>query len=374
MAGVRAIEGVDNTLVNIAVAAVTPLSPRPAVTVGPLDRTEEGLRLNWFLYSVRPKVAYRNMEPPPTGTRNARGVPPLALELGYVLSAHPGPLTPTGQQPQFADRGLAAVMQALHDQPVVAEGSAVLAPEAAPLVEPLRITLDSLDLDILSKIWTAASQPMRTTVGYRVTLAVVDSTRSHTPGPPVQERRLGVVPSIGPRFEAVTPGRVAAGTDPVAELTGAGGDLAFTIRRERDDPPGPAEWPLTPTRLLPNRYRLAIAPPELAPGPRQLTVTATVEGLPAGGDRTAVTLVPTVVAAPAGAVAAGTTATLTTAHVGADAEVFFDGAPLPAADVTVVSPTQVDITVPVAAAAGPHRIMLRSAFTAGPAFEGLVVA
>lgn len=374
MAGIRAIEGVDNTLVNIAVAAVAPLNPRPAVTVGPLDRAEDALRLNWFLYSIRPNPAYRNMEPPRTGTRTARGVPPMALELGYVLSAHPGPLTASGQQPQFADRGLAAVMQALHHDPVVAEGSALLAPEAAPLVEPLRITLDHLDLDTVSKIWTAASQPMRTTVGYCASLAVVDADRTYTPGPPVQERRLAAVPSLGPRFERITPPRVSAAAVFAVELTGTVGDMVFTVRRERDDPPGLVEWPVTPIRVAANLFDLQVAPPELSPGVRQLSVTATVGGLPAGGDRAAITLVPVVAAGPGAPIPAGATATLTTAHVAADVEVFFDGTALPAGDVTVVSPTQVDITVPPGAGAGPHRIMLRSAFVAGPPFDGLVVA
>ena len=197
MAGIRAIEGVDNTLVNVATTAVASLSPRPAVTVGPLDRDDDELRINWFLYSVRPNGAFRNMEPPLTGTRTARGQPPLSLELGYVLTAHPGTLTATGQQAQFASRGLAAVMQALHDRPIIAEGSPELAAEASPLVEPLRVTMDGLDLDGLSKVWTSVSRPMRTTVAYRVSLVVVDTTNVHVAGPPVQERRLVVVPSMG---------------------------------------------------------------------------------------------------------------------------------------------------------------------------------
>lgn len=373
MAGIRAIEGVDNTLARIATAAVQPLNPRPAITVGPLDRDDDSLRLNWFLYSVGPNPAYRNMEPPQTGTRTARGAPPLALALDYVLTAHPGTLTAAGQQAQFAHRGLAAVMQALHDQGIVAEGSPFLAPEATPLVEPLRITHAPLDLDALSKLWTSVSQPLRTTIGYRVSLAVVDSANEHVPGPPVRERRFSVVPSMGARFGEIRPSRAHASTVLEVELTSAAGDVSFTLRREPADPAGPAEWPLTATRTGTNRLSVHIAPATLAPGTRQLSVQVTVNGLPAVGDRAALTLVPAVTG-PAGPVAVGASLSLVTEHATPDVKVFFDGAALPDADVTFMSPTQIDIVVPATAASGPRPIMLRAAHTAGPVFDGVVVS
>lgn len=373
MAGVRAIEGVDNTLVNIANAAVEGLSPRPTVTVGPLDRDDEVLRINWFLYAVRPNPAYRNMEPPRTGATAARGQPPLSLELSYALTAHPGTLTASGQQSQFADRGLAAVMQALHDNPIITEDAPTLAAEAAPLVEPLRVTMEGLDLDALSKLWTSAARPMRTCVGYRVSLTVVDSIKTHLPGPPVRERRLTVAPSLGPRITALSPTRVSAESGLDVALSGGEGQVTFSLRREDADPPGPGAWVLPASRVGPDTHRLQVTPAELAPGPRRLIVTSGVEGLPAGTDRAGVTVVP-VVTGPTGAVAAGSTVSLATAHADADVEVFFDGVRLSDVDVTFVSPTQVDIVVPSTAAAGQRTLMLRSAFTAGSAFDGLAVS
>lgn len=372
MAGVRAIEGVDNTLVNLATAAVASLTPRPAITVGPLDRDDDALRLNWFLHSIRPNTAYRNMEPPLTGTRTARGEPPLALELGYLLTAHPGTLTTLGQQAQFADRGLAAVMRALHDTPIIADGSPFLAAEATPLVEPLRITMDPFDLDGVSKVWTASSRPMRTTVGYRVNLAVVDSTKSFVPGPPVQERRVGVLPSMGARFLGTNPQRVGAGVNLDVELTGATGSVEFALRHEVDDPPGPDLWPIVAISSASGRYQLQIAPSGLAPGPRQLIVDTRFEDLPASRDRAAITLVP-LITGPTGSAARGSTVSLVTAHALADVEVFLDSRSLSTADIAFVSPTRVDIVIPTSATPGPRPLALRSAFTAGPVFNGLTV-
>ncbi len=372
MGGLRTIEGVDNTLINVATDAVAALTPRPSITSGPLDRDDDVLRLNWFLYAIRPNPALRNMEHPRFGTTTARGFPPLALELDYVLTAHPGPLTAAGQESQFANRGLAAVMQALHQQAILAEGSAHLAAEVTPLLEPLRITHSALDLDGLSKLWTSVSQPMRTTVGFRVSLVTIDDTRTHVPGPPVRQRRFAVAPSIGATFTAVSPVRVAFGDNVSVQVSGATGAVTFSIRREAGDPAGPAQWPLAATATGTNRFDLAVGPDTLAPGVRQLTVSGDLDGLPAGGDSAALTLVPTVLGT-GGAVAAGAVATLNTAHAADDVEVFLDGLAVASTDVTFVSATQVDFVVPASTVAGSHQVGLRAGHTAGPVFDGLVV-
>ena len=128
MSTVTAIQGVDEILYALSSAAVSGLSPKPDITVGPLDVEEPALRLNWFLYRVSPDPTYRNMEPPNTGWRTARGNPPLALRLSYLLSAFPAAKTVGGDQEQFAHVGLAAVMQAVYENAVVGDGSPVLTP------------------------------------------------------------------------------------------------------------------------------------------------------------------------------------------------------------------------------------------------------
>ena len=159
MAGVTAIQGVDDTLKKLAADAVAGLSPKPDVTVGPLDRDADDLRLNWFLYRITPNPAYRNMEPPQTGWRTSRGRPPLALQLavpadrvsrrrrrtGATRSSSPTPRSPPRCRrcTQNGDRRRGS--------------NPSLSPLAKPLVEPLRITLDSLDLESISKLWTATT-------------------------------------------------------------------------------------------------------------------------------------------------------------------------------------------------------------------------
>ena len=67
-------------------------------------------------------------------------------------------------------------MRALHENAIVGDGGPVPSRRLrTPLVEPLRITLETLDLEAITKLWTAASQPMRLSVGYEVSLVVVDA-------------------------------------------------------------------------------------------------------------------------------------------------------------------------------------------------------
>src|SRR5262245_17138060 len=308
MAGITAIQGVDDTLKKLTTDAVASLSPKPEVTVGPLDRDSDELRLNWFLYRIGPNAAYRNMEPPATGWRTARGRPPLALTLHYLLTAFPSSATNGGDQEQFAHAALAAAMQALHGNAIVGESDPKLSPLAKPLVEPLRISPDTLDLEALSKLWTATTQPLRLSIGYEVSLVVVDSVDAHVAGPPVRTRRVAVVPTMGPRLRAVDPPRASFDDHVLVTAEGLTAGPVFMLARERGDPAGPAEgWPMTvvPTPPAPpGTVRLGLPSGDLAPGARRLEVTSTESGLPVGRDSIGLAVVPRVTG-PAGALAKG---------------------------------------------------------------------
>jgi hypothetical protein len=376
MAGVTAIQGVDDTLKHLATDAVAGLTPKPRITVGPLDVDASDLRLNWFLYRIVPNTAYRNMEPPRTGTVTARGLPPLALELHYLLTAFPAAASGNaeGDQEQFAHAGLAAVMRAIHGNGIVPAADPAVPNTAKPLVEPLRVTMEALDLDAITKLWTAASEPVRLSIGYVVSLVVVDSPEQHVPGPPVRERRVAVVPSMGPRFTTVAPPRGSAATTFTVGVEGLTAGAVFTLAPEEGDPAGGGSgW--DPTSVAPagtNAVELRFARPALRPGPRRLDLVAGENGLRTGADSIGVTLMPTVTGPTADA-APGDTVQLDTAHAAPGVEVFLRGVPLPAAAVTFQSGTRVDIVVPAGTAPGPADLALRANRTAGPVFRGLTV-
>jgi Pvc16 N-terminal domain len=369
MAGVQAIQGVDDTLRGVSATAVAALVPKPKITVGALDAQDEDLRLNWFLYRVSPSATFRNMEPPQTGWHTARGRPPLALRLSYLLSAFPAKTAGAGDQEQFAHAGMAAVMRALHEHAIIAEGEPALSPLAQPLVEPLRITMDDLDLEAVTKLWTAATAPIRLSVGYEVSLVIVDSETGHSAGPPVRTRRFAVVPSLGPRLASVTPARVTAGIDIAVAGAGLTSATLFTLAREAGDPGGAGDWPMTAVPgAPPGQVVLRLPDDRLVPGLRRLDAAATEAGLPAGRDSIGLTIVPAVTG-PAGPLPRGVPVTLETAHAAPDVEVFIGGAPIDATDVSFASPTEVEVTIPAATPPGPTELLLRAGKVAGPPAE-----
>lgn len=368
MAGVTAIQGVDETLKELTKQAVASLSPKPDVTVGPLDREDDDLRLNWFLYRVAPNPAYQNMEPPRTGWPAARGRPPLALRLSYLLTAFPASATNGGDQEQFAHAGIAAAMRGLHENAIIGEGESLLSALAKPLVEPLRISMQDLDLEAISKIWTAVSKPLRLSVGYEVSLVVVDSTQEHTAGPPVRTRRVAVVPSLGPRLTGVSPARLGHGVDFAVAVEGLTAGTAFTLARESGDPAGPDDWPLALVESAPGTVTLTLPDPGLAPGTRRLDATAFEAGLLLGRDSIGITVVPRVTG-PSVPLPTGTPTTLDTVHAASDVEVFLNGTRVPAADVDFVSPTEISATIPAGTPSGPAGVMLRANKVSGPEVE-----
>jgi hypothetical protein len=366
MAGVSAIQGVDETLSKLSSVAVAGLTPVPAVTIGPLDRDDDNLRVNWFLYRIDPNPAYANMEPPRTGWRSARGRPPLALQLHYLLSAHAAPLTAEGDQDQFAHLALGAVMQAVHEHGIIGPGDALLSNLALPLVEPLRIVMATLDLESITKLWTASTKPIRVAVGYEVSLVIIDALGEHSGGPPVQTRRVAVAPTMGPRITAVSPSRVSAGIAFTVTVAGLTESAVFTLARELSDPAGPVGgWPLAAVAAGPDQIALTLAQGDLLPGDRHVHVRETENGLAGGADDVGVVLVPAITSAPA-TVARGATVSLVTVHAAPGVEVFLAGQPVPAPDLNYVSPTQVDLTIPAAAGLGPSSVALRAAKVAGP--------
>ncbi|HLL64852.1 MAG TPA: DUF4255 domain-containing protein [Micromonosporaceae bacterium] len=366
MTPANAIQVADTVLKRLAEAGIADaeVQPKPEVTIGPLDREAEGPRLNWYLYRITPHPGFRAMEHPRTGTETSLGRPPLALTLHYLLSVYPAALTSTGDQELVAHVTLAAAMRRLHESAIVGTGSPFL-PPSTNLVEPLRITLQSLDLEALTKVWTASAQPLRLSVGYEISLVVVEQQARHVPGPPVGSART-LVGTLGIRLLGAAPTRVGADTPLVVRVLNATPDTVYRLAAEAQDPPGaPADgWPMTMLSQDVNGVRLRLPRSDLAPGVRRLDAVSTMEGLPAGRDSIGLTIVPTVRSLDRPPTA-GDPVVLDTAHCADDTEVFLDGR---AVAPDSVAATSVTLTVPAGTAPGNHAFTLRSRRVAGPAF------
>jgi hypothetical protein len=168
---------------------------RAEVTTLPLDKTSTGntaARLNLFLYHMTPNASWRN-QPIPTKVRPGEaGIPPIALNLYYLLTAY------GDDQTDEADhRLLGEGMQALYDHPVLTPKdisdatSAVESLREARLerqFEHVRVTLETLSLEEMSKLWTAFQTQYRISAAYQASVVLVESARPLKTPLPVLKR------------------------------------------------------------------------------------------------------------------------------------------------------------------------------------------
>jgi hypothetical protein len=201
------------------------------VTVGnpPDEPDAEDPVVNLFLYRVSLNGALSNMPPRNRGERGAYGHPPLPLNLYYLLNTY-GTTTAAGsdtlQNEIVAHDLLGSAMRILNDYPILTPeietggGVQVLDPDLLDADEAVKITLDPLSLEDLSKVWTALSRPFRPSAAYEVSLVQIDS-KLRTPNVlPVGP--IGV--SSGPKVHAI------AGMSPVIEDLHAAQRTAAQIR------------------------------------------------------------------------------------------------------------------------------------------------
>ncbi|MEQ1895102.1 MAG: DUF4255 domain-containing protein [Planctomycetota bacterium] len=176
------------------------------VTVGrPISDDSEGIeapRVNLFLYKVRENGGLKELDP--GAPRGVPGTPPLWLDLSYLV-------TPFGthkqaevfQNESLAHELLGSAMRVFHDHAEIARDDDLL--DEALRVEPelLRITLEPLDLDDLTKIWMALSQPLRVSAAYSVQALTIDTTRRRRIAPAVRQRRIHLAQLRSPSVERV---------------------------------------------------------------------------------------------------------------------------------------------------------------------------
>jgi hypothetical protein len=92
--------------------------------------------------------------------------PPLALDLFYLIT----PITSSNEHDQLL---LGRVMQIMYDHAIVRPGDIVAGLSQA--IEELRIILNPMSLEDLSKLWSAFMQPYRLSIAYEVKVVFVDS-------------------------------------------------------------------------------------------------------------------------------------------------------------------------------------------------------
>lgn len=185
------------------------------VTVGPPPSEEERrgrgrgsgdvkLRVNLYLYRVTENGFLKNQEIPGEGHPGAYGHPPLSLDLHYLLTAHG-----TSEDRGFLSEApaqylLGSAMRVLHDHPVITErmetsaGQPILHDSLRGEFEQVKLHLDPISLEDLSKVWTALTTPYHLSAAYKVSVVQIESRAPRT-----YPQLVGEPPPEGPRVYAV---------------------------------------------------------------------------------------------------------------------------------------------------------------------------
>ena len=278
-----------------------------------LDAPDDPPQLNVFLHQVTPNPGWRNRELP---SRSANGDrltnPPLALDLHYLITAY-------GRTDFQAEILLGYAMHLLHERPMLDRPAirraldpspldvsmlppafqALTASDLADQVEAIRITPVAMDVEEMSKLWTAIQSHYRPSAAYQVSVVLIEAKQpasnplpvlSRGPVDPITHRDRGVVvnadllPPLPTLFTAEPPAKqtVARLGESVIvsgiRLNGAGATALLTHRLVTT----PIEIPVALdadgtgfTLTLPND---AAAQTTFAPGLWQLSLRLTLSG------------------------------------------------------------------------------------------------
>lgn len=125
-------------------------------------------RLSLWLYNITENAFMRN---DPRHREEGVAFPSLPIDLSYLI-------TPIWLHDESDLLMIGKVMQILNDTPVV-----VLSGDGTePVHEELRVLLNPLRVDDMSRVWEALQQPYRLSVGYLVRVARIDSLKPYTTG------------------------------------------------------------------------------------------------------------------------------------------------------------------------------------------------
>jgi hypothetical protein len=186
---------------GLAIAAVTAtlrslLSDKlglPDVTARPPDKARDGIagdQVNLFLYHIQVEPAWRNTGMPRQNKPGETGQPPLPLNLFYLVTAL------SDEKDEVKNHSLLGrAMSVLHDHPLldaseIKDATQVNVPgsDLHEQIERVRITLQPLPVEEISKLWTAFQTNFRTSAGYQVSVVLIESERAAKTPLPVLTR------------------------------------------------------------------------------------------------------------------------------------------------------------------------------------------
>ncbi|MGB2604282.1 MAG: DUF4255 domain-containing protein [Candidatus Sulfotelmatobacter sp.] len=167
------------------------------VTILPPDKARGNAsanQLNLFLYQILPNAAWRNMNIPSQVMPGETGNPPLALTLHYLITAF-GKDNDTTLP--YGHHLLGKAMSILYDHALLgpdeiraATSASFPASDLDKQIERVRITLQPLSLEEISKLWSGLVTQYRLSVGYEVSVMLIESTQPKRTPLPVLKRKV----------------------------------------------------------------------------------------------------------------------------------------------------------------------------------------
>lgn len=190
------------------------VKPIPEVTILAPDESGGDSRINLFLYKVQENPVLKNMDwQVKPGSPNQLVPPPLSLNLFYLMTAY-NKNDPRGGNAQ-AHEILGDAMRVFYEYSIVPE--IYLSPELATSREQVKIMLNTLDLDELSKVWATFTKAFRLSVLYEVSVVQLDMLPERERVMAQRTRAFGA-PGIGahyqpPVIERIRPVKGEAGSN-----------------------------------------------------------------------------------------------------------------------------------------------------------------
>src|SRR4029450_10954135 len=161
------------------------------VTVRSLDKARGTIaadQINLFLYQTLPDSGWRNMDRPPSLNPGNTGHPPLPLTLYYLITAYSDDEDDTASH-----RLLGQAMSVLHDHPLLRARETKNATSTThgladstqhEQVERVRITLQPLTLEEMSKLWSPFQTQYRLSAAYQVSVILIERKKTDVTASP----------------------------------------------------------------------------------------------------------------------------------------------------------------------------------------------
>jgi hypothetical protein len=222
----------DNGLIDAMPAIGAPVKVTvKAPDLITLDDPQFTPQLNLFLYRVSMNPGWRNADLPSRDSGGRRVTnPPLALDLHYLLTAY-------GKEDLHAEILLGYGMHLLHERPFLDRATIRKALSLSPLdptilpdafrtppnagladqFETVKITWEPMDIEAISKLWSAIQSRYRPSAAYQVSVVLIEGQNPASDPLPVLRRTVTVTPSLVVPYPAIDSVAAPDGTQ-IAEL------------------------------------------------------------------------------------------------------------------------------------------------------------